>query len=191
MEQSAGKRKGGRSKDIPQPHPSRITPFEGHPAVVGVKPTQDDLVIHTAARWSRALGGAHLHLAWACPKLIVVEEFPDGSVRTAPVDPDSLDESWLEGSELIKEQAERLLDPYGIPWSFHLLGGRPDRAMTHLARAVDAALYIVGARPSARRRSFSSLLEGPVASHLSHHQHRPVLVVPTQVVDWEDRSPWR
>lgn len=26
--------------------------------------------------------------------------------------------------------------------------------------------------------------DGSVAFHLTHHQHRPVLVVPLQVVDW-------
>jgi hypothetical protein len=33
--------------------------------------------------------------------------------------------------------------------------------------------------------------EGSVAVHLAHHQHRPVLTVPLNVVDWKEiRAPW-
>ena len=29
-----------------------------------------------------------------------------------------------------------------------------------------------------------------VAVRLTHHQHRPVVVVPLSVVDWKARAPW-
>ena len=53
-----------------------------------------------------------------------------------------------------------------------------------IARAVDAAAVVVGTRapgPGARLRE---VVEGSLAVQLSHHQHRPVLVVPLSVVDW-------
>lgn len=65
-----------------------------------------------------------------------------------------------------------------------------DRSLTHLARAVDASAIVVGTRVpgfGARMRQF---VDGSVALHLSHHQHRPVLVVPLAVVDWFTKRPW-
>lgn len=174
---------------VPQPHPSRRVPFAGHPLVVGVVPGQNDLVLLTAADWSQALGGVRLHVAWSSPSLQVVEEFPDGSVRTTTADPDSIDDSWSRDAQAIQRHAHELLDSLGVPWTFHLLGGRADRALTHLARAVDASAYVIGARRH-KRRGLRGFIDGSVAAHLSHHQHRPVLVVPIEVVDWKDSSPW-
>ena len=62
---------------------------------------------------------------------------------------------------------------------------RPDRSLTHLARAVDAAVIVVGAATPGVSHRMHHLLEGSVATHLSQHQHRPVLVVPLAVVDWK------
>lgn len=44
------------SRVPPQPHPSRITPFAGHPIVVGVTPEQPELVTLTAVQLARDLG---------------------------------------------------------------------------------------------------------------------------------------
>lgn len=76
-------------------------------------------------------------------------------------------------------------------WEVRYLAGRPDRALTHLARAVDAAAIVVGAKAPHRGMDFASRLQGSVAMHLAHHQHRPVITVPLSVVDWKDTdSPW-
>lgn len=176
-------------REVPQPHPSRMVPFAGHPLVVGMTPGQPDLVLLTAAEWSSALGGVTLHLAWACPGLQVVEEFPDGSVRTTPADPDSIDDSWRDDADAIRRRAEAILGPRGAPYRFDLLGGRADRALTHLARAVGASAFVVGARRH-RRRGLRAFVDESVAAHLAHHQHRPVLIVPVEVVGWKDASPW-
>ncbi|MCA1782438.1 MAG: universal stress protein, partial [Intrasporangiaceae bacterium] len=72
-----------------------------------------------------------------------------------------------------------------VTWEFRYLAGRADRALTHLARAVDAAVIVVGTRAEGGGRRVHHFLEGSVSSHLAHHQHRPVLVVPLAVVDWK------
>ena len=79
----------------------------------------------------------------------------------------------------------------GVAWEFRYLAGRPDRALTHLARAVDAAVIVVGTGRPGRSGRFHGLLDAAVGTHLVHHQHRPVLTVPTSVVDWRTPLEWR
>ena len=77
----------------------------------------------------------------------------------------------------------------GVAAEFRYLAGRADRALTHLARAVDASAFVVGAHTGGRRaRDF---LEESLSVRLAHHQHRPVLTVPLEVVDWRGRLPWQ
>ena len=162
-----------------------MTPFSGHPLVVGIVPHQPELVALTAASLSQAAGGVRLYFAFVDVTRFAIEEFDSGTVSHAEIDPDSVDDSWLLRQELIEASLTTVLHGSGIPWEFRYLAGRPDRALTHLARAVDAAAIVVGARapgPGARLRE---AVGGSVAVHLSHHQHRPVLVVPLSVVDWK------
>lgn len=176
--------------EVPQPDPSRLTPFAGHPAVVGIVPGQPELVALTAAAWAEAAGGATLYFAYVDPSRHVVEERPDGSVLHVDIDPDGLDDAWQERQAHIEAHLHRVVDPTGVPWRFRYLAGRPDRALTHLARAVDAAVIVVGTRHPGLREGIREFLEGSVAVQLSHHQHRPVLVVPLSVVDWKAQIAW-
>lgn len=177
---------------VPQPHPSRLTPFGGHPAVVGIVPDQPELVLLTAVSWAQGMGNVALHVAYADPMRYTVEELPDGSVRHADVDPDVGDELWIQHAAAMEAFVAEHLEGTGVPWRFVYLAGRPDRALTHLARAVDAAVIIVGAKvPRAGgRTTVREFLEGSVAVRLVHHQHRPVLTVPLSVVDWKAQLPW-
>ncbi len=169
---------------VPQPHPSRITPFAGHPVVAGVSPGLPAVVVLTAASLAEALG-VPAFFAFADPGRIVEREFPDGRVQHADLDPDLFDdETWRVREAALTAEIAALLAGRAVHWEFRYLAGRPDRALTHLARAVDAAAIIVGAhRPGGGR--LAELLQGAIGSHLAHHQHRPVLVVPTAVVDWK------
>lgn len=173
------------ARAVPQPSPSRLTPFGGRPVVVGIVPQQPELVALTAAAWSAAAGGVTLYFAYVDPTRFTVEEHPDGSVRHAELDPDGVDDSWIDRQRQIEQSLAVVLDGSGVPWELRYLAGRADRALTHLARAVDASAIVVGTRapgPGARLRE---VVDGSVAVHLVHHQHRPVLVVPLTVVDWE------
>lgn len=175
---------------VPQPDVSRMTPFAGHPVVVGVVPGQPALVVLTAAAWCRALGVPG-YFAYVDPTRVPDREFPDGTVRHSDLDPDlSDDERWRNREAALRGTLAETLADSGIAWEFRYLAGRPDRALTHLARAVDAAVIVVGATHGAGAR-VHELLEGSVPIRLSHHQHRPVLVVPLSVVDWKGPLPWR
>lgn len=162
-----------------------MTPFSGHPLVVGIVPEQPDLVALTAASWSQAAGGVTLYFAYVDVTRFAVEEFADGTVRHAEIDPDAVDDSWLDRRQQIEASLTRVLGGSGIPWELRYLAGRPDRALTHLARAVDAAAFVVGTRAPGAGARFREVVEGSVAVQLTHHQHRPVLVVPLSVVDWK------
>jgi nucleotide-binding universal stress UspA family protein len=176
--------------EVPQPHPSRMTEFAGHPAVVGIVPGQPELVALTAADWAKASGGATLYFGYVDTGRYAAEEFPDGSVRHVAIDPDSNDESWQERRDHIDAFLHGVVDPTGVPWELRYLAGRPDRALTHLARAVDAAVIVVGTRAPGFRQGVREFVDGSVAVQLTHHQHRPVLVVPLSVVDWKAQIAW-
>lgn len=173
------------TREAPQPSPSRLTPFSDHPMVVAIEPHQPELVALTAASWSQAAGGIPLYFAYVDTQRFTVEEFPDGTVRHSEIDPDSVDDTWRSRQEEFERSLTSLLASSGVPWKFRYLAGRPDRALTHLARAVDAAGFVVGTRAPGAGARFLEVVEGSVAIRLSHHQHRPVLVVPLSVVDWE------
>lgn len=173
----------------PQPHPSRITDFAGHPLVVGVLPDQPALVALTAVNLARATGAPALYFAYVDQSRYAHEEFPDGTVRHLSIDPDIDDEVWPEREQQLTRLVASWMDGQDIPWHFRYLAGRVDRALTHLARAVDAAAFVVG--PHVRRHHrITDFINGSTAMHLSHRQHRPVVVVPVEVVDWEGRAPW-
>lgn len=172
------------TRDVPQPGLDRMVPLRGHPLVVAVAPGQPELVVRTAAAWARDGGAQALYCAYVDPSRFAREELPDGTVRHDAVDPDGADEAWQERERSLVDRLALLLDGEGVPWHFRYLAGRADRALTHLARAVDAAAFVVGTRAPGAGARVREALEGSIAVRLSHHQHRPVLVVPLQVVDW-------
>lgn len=174
----------------PQPSVQRMVPLPGHSLVVGVAPGQPELVALTAAAWSDALGGVPLYFGYADPSRIVEEEFPDGSVRHSDLDPDRADDSWEDREAGIRGVLAQILGNHQGPWEFRYLAGRPDRALTHLARAVDASTIIVGAKRPHSAERLHDFLSGSVAVSLARHQHRPVLVVPLSIVDWKAPIAW-
>ena len=179
-------------RNVPQPAVSRLVDMAGHPGVVGVVPGQPELVAMTAVSWARAVGAPALYFAYADTSRYVVEEHADGTVRHAPIDPDTIDDRWQEVHAELRDQLAAVLHDAQVPWHLLYLAGRPDRALTHLARAVDAAVIVVGTRAPGGTARMREFLEGSVAVHLTHHQHRPVLTVPLSVVDWKETgAPWR
>ena len=167
-----------------------MVPIPGHPLVVGVTPDQPELVAVTAAAWADALGGVPLHFAYVDTTRIVDQEYADGTVRHSSLDPDLADDSWTQVEQRVRAHLTVLLADHAGPWGFRYLAGRPDRALTHLARAVEASAFIVGARRPSSTERVREFLSGSVALHLTRHQHRPVMVVPLSVVDWKAPAPW-
>lgn len=176
--------------EVPQPSPARLTDFAGHPAVVGVLPGQPELVALTAASLARAIKCPTLYFAYVDPSRYIEEEYLDGSVRHLPIDPDGVDDRWQDTEAHLRRDLSRSLSGVDLQWDLRYLAGRTDRALTHLARAVDAAVIIVGSRAPGPGAKMREVVEGSVAVHLAHHQHRPVLTVPLSVVDWKARTPW-
>lgn len=166
-------------REAPQPTPERIVPAPGHPLVVGIGPRKASLVALTAAEWAQATG-AGLYFAYADASRVVEQEFADGTVRHVGLDPDGDDDGWVDTERDLRAWLTGLDLP--VAWEFRYLAGRADRALTHLARAVDACAIVVGARRlhSARFGRGRSL-----GQDLARHQHRPVLAVPLEVVDWK------
>ena len=173
----------------PQPHPSRITDFAGHPLVVSVIPHQPAIVAATAVNLARATGAPALYFAYVDQSRYTDEEYPDGTVRHLSIDPDIDDEIWPRRKAELTALVAQWMQGEEIDWRFRYLAGRVDRALTHLARSVDAAAFVVGTHVG-RHHRLADFINGSTAMHLSHRQHRPVLVVPVKVVDWEGRAPW-
>ncbi len=167
-----------------------MVPIPGHPLVVGVVPGQPALVALTAVAWAEALGGVPLHFGYADPSRVVDLEFTDGNVRHSAIDPDGADEEWERREVALRAQLAEVLAGRGVAWDFRYLAGRADRALTHLARAVDASAIVVGAKNPGSVERLREFLAGSVAVRLSRHQHRPVLVVPLAVVDWKAPTRW-
>ncbi|NLI17600.1 MAG: universal stress protein [Actinomycetales bacterium] len=173
----------------PQPSPSRLTDFAGHSVVVGVVPGQPELVALTAASLARAIGGT-LYFGYVDTSRITEEEYPDGTVRHVAIEPDLADDTWMETEQHILSHLSRAMADQGVRWEFRYLAGSPQRSLTHLARAVDAAVIVVGTRAPGAGARLREFVESSVALRLGQHQHRPVLVVPLSVVDWKARAPW-
>lgn len=177
--------------NAPQPEVSRLTPFAGHPLVVGIVPGQAELVARTALALAQAMPGTALWFAYVDPSRTTEEEFADGTVRHGALAPDDLDDAWRDREAMLGDWVANLMERTGMDWEFRYLAGRPDRALTHLARHIDAAAFVVGTRSAGRGRVMREFFDGAVATRLAHHQHRPVLTVPLAVVDWEARTPWQ
>jgi nucleotide-binding universal stress UspA family protein len=167
-----------------------MVPVPGHPLVVGVVPGQPELVALTAAAWAVALGGVPLYFGYSDPARIVDTEYADGTVQHSAIEPDQADDTWQAREQEIRAFLASALAGHAGPWQFRYLAGRADRALTHLARAVDASAIVVGAKHPSSGERLREFLAGSVAVRLTRHQHRPVLIVPLAVVDWKAPTSW-
>ena len=103
---------------------------------------------------------------------------------------DQADDGWEEREREIRAFLTGVLADHKGPWEFRYLAGRADRALTHLARAVDASTIMVGAKHPSGTERLREFVSGSVALRLSRHQHRPVVIVPLAVVDWKAPTQW-
>jgi nucleotide-binding universal stress UspA family protein len=175
------------------PNPSQRT------LVVGVMAGQPDAVATQAAALSAQLG-ARLVCATVDAGRYAVEEHADGSIRSAPFDPDLADADVGPAAAAdpevdridprLDERLHALLDPTGVPWESRALAGDPARALTRLADALDAMMIVVGTHEGGLRGSLHELFNGSVAAHLAHRQHRPVVVIPLSPVGLDAALPW-
>ncbi|MGR2752856.1 universal stress protein [Agromyces arachidis] len=177
--------------------------------VVGVVAGQPDAVATHAAALAARLG-ARLVCAAVDAGRYVVDELPDGAIRSAPLDPDLVEPDAVAAAAAVGSEsgatsagtapADRidarleahlraLLDPTGVSWETRALAGDPARALARLADALDAMMIVVGTHEGGLRGSLHELFSGSVAAHLAHRQHRPVVVIPLSPVGFEDALP--
>lgn len=161
-----------------------------HPViVVAVEPGQPDTVLVHAATLARDLG-AELVCAHVDMSRYPVEERADGSVSSAPFDPDLPEFGEGQFDRMLEEHIRDVLADSPVHYSLRELAGDPARALGHLADVVHARLIVVGTHRPGLRRGVRDFFNGSVAVHLAHRQHRPVLVVPLSPVTDDGDLPW-
>jgi len=165
-----------RAKDTHTAGPAYVPRKISGPILMGVVPGQPLAVAHRAAELAYSLG-VKLICAYVDVTSYLAEE-PDGRAEALPIDPDGIDDD-IEGiSAEINEHLAAALQGAGVDWSFVTLAGDPARALGRLAESTDTSVIVVGTRERGLDARFEELLVGSVAVHLTHRQHRPVLVVP-------------
>jgi len=162
------------------PIPGPIDRIAG-PVVMGAVPGQPQAVALRAAELALSLG-----VPLICAYVDVTSYLADdpGGRRPSdpsgarPIDPDGIDDDVEGIAAALKARLGETLEAGGVPWSFVALAGDPARALGRLAEASGASIIVVGTRERGLGARFEELLVGSVAVHLTHRQHRPVLVVP-------------
>ena len=158
-----------------------------HRILVGVNHGQADVVVEQAVRLARALAG-ELVCAHVDVGRYVVEERPDGTVVSRPLDPDLPELSESDFDPALAEHVRGLVGD--LPVTFRELAGDRAYALARLADICDAEMLVVGSRRRGVRSGLKEFFGGSVAAQLAHRQHRPVVVVPVQPVSAGTPLPW-
>jgi nucleotide-binding universal stress UspA family protein len=157
--------------------------------LVGVTYGQPDIVLRHAARFARTFDAA-LVCAHVDPGRYVVEELPDGSVASLPLDPDLPELKDTDFDQGLVAQVRAAVADESIDLSFRELAGDVAYALTRLADILDVEMIIVGSRRGGVRAGLRQFLTGSVAAHLAHRQPRPVVVIPLAPVAEGKPLPW-
>jgi nucleotide-binding universal stress UspA family protein len=157
--------------------------------LVGVTYGQADAVLRHAARFARTFDAA-LVCAHVDPGRYVVEELPDGTVASLPLDPDLPELKDTDFDQGLVAQVRTAVADDSIELSFRELAGDVAYALTRLADILDVEMIIVGSRRGGVRAGLKQFLTGSVAAHLAHRQPRPVVVIPVAPVAEGKPLPW-
>jgi nucleotide-binding universal stress UspA family protein len=157
--------------------------------LVGVTYGQPDVVLRHAARFARTFDAA-LVCAHVDPGRYVVEELPDGSVASLPLDPDLPELKDTDFDQGLVAQVRAAVADDSIELSFRELAGDVAYALTRLADILKVEMIIVGSRRGGVRAGLKQFLTGSVAAHLAHRQPRPVVVIPVAPVAEGKPLPW-
>ena len=156
------------------------------PLLVGVVPGQHPEVLRTAATLAQKLS-APLLCAYVDEASYLVEWDPARSAHRLSLHPDKDDDDIRS---LTNDLSPRSAPPYKArrpTWTLRTLAGDPARALGRLAAEVNAPMIIVGTPERGFGHRMTELLNGSVAAWLTHHQSRPVLVVPFRMPAHQDR----
>ena len=93
-----------------------------------------------------------------------------------PPAPPAVDREWYdEVRDAFEKDWVSPLRAAGVHYRTRMIDGTPALALVDAAVAEDADLLVVGSRG---RGGFAGLVLGSVSTHVVHHAHRPVVVVP-------------
>ena len=147
------------------------------PVVVGVHSGQHSAVVRQAAALAVELGRGLLCAVVAADSYLAEWDAADVRDQTS-LHPQTLaadDQAIALG---LAASLRSALGEAAPAWNLRVLAGDPTRALTRLAREVDARLIVVGAHPRGFGNAVEGWLSGSVAARLAHDQAVPVVVVP-------------
>ena len=156
------------------------------PLLVGVVPGQHPEVLQTAATLAQRLS-APLLCAYVDEASYLVEWDPARSAHRLSLHPDKNDDDIRSLTNDLKSAIGSAIPSASPEWTLRTLAGDPARALGRLATEVNAPMIIVGTPEKGFGHRITELLNGSVAAWLTHHQSRPVLVVPFRMAAHEDR----
>ncbi len=157
--------------------------------IVAVVAGQPTTVLEHAAALADDLD-LHLVCANVDVNRYLVSSYVDGSVVALPYDPDLPEVEKAAFDPELAENIRAVLETKGVRYSLEQLAGDPSWALTRLADEIDARYIVVGTREAGLRGSLREFFNGSVAAHLTHRQHRPVVVVPLSPTPQGEKLPW-
>lgn len=157
------------------------------PVVVGVAPGQGDFVASVAVDLAARFDHELVCVAVDPSRYTTVDD--SGHSVSQPIDPDSYRRADPFDPDLAMHMRE-LAAPVDVAVRFEIADGDPASELARVADDVDAALIVVGTHEASFRQTVKEFVGGSVATHLAHHQHRPVVVVPLTPVDFDHSLPW-
>ncbi len=158
--------------------------------VVGVKKGQPDGVVRGALKFAQRLD-AQLVLATVDNTRYTVRHDPVGIVAAFSIDSDAPDVIEEVVDPQLADHVRDLLESSGVEWSLRALAGDPAHELATLADELDAVAIVVGTRDRGLRSGALEFLNGSVAVHLAHRQHRPVIVIPLDPAARHESLPWQ
>lgn len=156
--------------------------------VVGVVPNTAEAVVTTAADLASRFGTG-LVCVTVEPDRLAFAEGIDGTVLSYPLDPDDYAETVVF-DEALEARLRPIVESRGVEMRTVAAVGDTAHCIATLADRLDAPLIVVGSREAGLRGSVREFFAGSVALHLSHRQHRPVVVVPLSPVPRSQTLPW-
>jgi nucleotide-binding universal stress UspA family protein len=156
------------------------------PLLVGVVPGQHPEVLQTAAALAQKLS-VPLLCAYVDEASYLVEWDPARSAHRLSLHPDKDDDDIRSLTNDLKSTIGSAVRSTSPEWTLRTLAGDPARALGRLAAEVNAPMIIVGTPERGFGHRLTEVLNGSVAAWLTHHQSRPVLVVPFRMAAHEDR----
>jgi nucleotide-binding universal stress UspA family protein len=154
-------------------------------------PKQHPEVLHTAFTLAAKLA-TPLVCAYVDEASYLVEWDPARSAHRLSLHPDKDDDDIRAVTVELKAVIQAAMDdaPTGgapVEWTLRTLAGDPARALARLAAESNVPMIIVGTSERGVVHRISEALNGSVGTWLSHHQSRPVLVVPFRMAAHEDK----